>query len=148
MKVILTKDLKGSGKAGDLVNVKDGFAKNFLIPKGFAKIADNMGLNEMKARNEALLYKKKKEEENAKDLAKKLDGKTVLITAKAGEKGKLFGSVTSKEIAEKIKNDFSVVLEKRKISMPEDIKTFGTYECVLKLFKGIKAKIKVKVVEA
>ena len=148
MKVILTKDLKGSGKAGDLVNVKDGFAKNFLIPKGFAKIADNMGLNEMKARNEALLYKKKKEEENAKDLAKKLDGKTVLITAKAGEKGKLFGSVTSKEIAEKIKNDFSVVLEKRKISMPEDIKTFGTYECVLKLFKGVKAKIKVKVVEA
>ena len=147
MKVILTKDLKGCGKSGDLVNVKDGFAKNFLLPKGLAKIADNMGLNEMKTKNDALLYREKKEEEDAKDLAKKLDGKTVLITAKAGENGKLFGSVTSKEIAEKIKNDFSVVLEKRKISMSEDIKTFGTYECVLKLFKGVKAKIKVKVTQ-
>lgn len=147
MKVILTKDLKGCGKSGDLVNVKDGFAKNFLLPKGLAKIADNMGLNEMKTKNDALLYREKKEEEDAKDLAKKLDGKTVLITAKAGENGKLFGSVTSKEIAEKIKNDFSLVLEKRKISMPEDIKTFGTYECVLKLFKGVKAKIKVKVTQ-
>ena len=148
MKVILTKDLKGSGKAGDLVDVKDGFAKNFLLPKGFAKKADNTGLNELKTRNEALLYKMKKEEDNAKDLAKKLEGTTVLISAKAGENGKLFGSVTSKEIAEKINKDFNVLLEKRKILVPEDIKAFGTYECDLKLFKGIKAKIKVKVVEA
>ena len=148
MKVILTKDLKGSGKAGDLVDVKDGFAKNFLLPKGFAKKADNTGLNELKTRNEALLYKMKKEEDNAKDLAKKLEGATVLISAKAGENGKLFGSVTSKEIAEKINKDFNVLLEKRKILVPEDIKAFGTYECDLKLFKGIKAKIKVKVVEA
>ena len=147
MKVILTKDLKGSGKAGELVDVKDGFAKNFLLPKGFAKKADNMGLNELKTRNEALSYKKKKEEDNAKELAKKLDGMTVLITAKAGENGKLFGSVTSKEIAEKINKDFDVLLEKRKILVPEDIKAFGTYECELKLFKGIKAKIKVKVTE-
>ena len=147
MKVILTKDLKGSGKAGELVDVKEGFAKNFLLPKGFAKKADNMGLNELKTRNEALSYKKKKEEDNAKELAKKLDGMTVLITAKAGENGKLFGSVTSKEIAEKINKDFDVLLEKRKILVPEDIKAFGTYECELKLFKGIKAKIKVKVTE-
>ena len=110
MKVILTKDLKGSGKAGDLVDVKDGFAKNFLLPKGLAKVADNMGLNEIKTKNDALLYKKKKEEEDAKNLAKKLDGVTVLITAKAGENGKLFGSVTSKEIAEKINSDFNIML--------------------------------------
>lgn len=148
MKVILTKDLKGSGKAGDLVDVKDGFAKNFLLPKGLAKVADNMGLNEIKTKNDALLYKKKKEEEDAKNLAKKLDGVTILITAKAGENGKLFGSVTSKEIAEKINSDFNIVLEKRKILVPEDIKAFGTYECELKLFKGIKAKIKVRVTEA
>lgn len=147
MKVILIKDLKGSGKAGELVNVKDGYAQNFLFPKGLAKPANNEGMNELKTKKEALLFKEKKEEDSAKEVAKKLDGATVLIIAKAGENGKLFGSVTSKEIAEKISNEFGISLEKRKISLPEDIKAFGTYECELKLFKNIKVKIRVKVTE-
>ena len=147
MKVILIKDLKGSGKAGELVNVRDGYAQNFLFPKGIAKPADNEGMNEFKTKREALIFKEKREEEAAREIAKKLDNSVVQISAKAGENGKLFGSVTSKEIAEKISSELGVSLEKRKISLSEDIKAFGTYECELKLFKNIKAKVWVKVVE-
>ncbi len=147
MKVILIKDLKGSGKSGELVNVKDGYATNFLFPKGIAKPADKSGLNELKSKNESLIFKAKKEEENAKKIAEKLNDQIVTIEAKAGESGKIFGSVTSKEVAEKVSDIFGITLDKRKITLTEEIKAFGTYECELKLFKGVKAKIKVKVLE-
>ena len=147
LKVILTKDLKGSGKSGDLVNVKDGYAKNFLFPKGFAKPADKSGLSELKSKNEAILFRSKKYEEEAKEIAKKLDGQVVAIEAKVGENGKIFGSVTNKEVAARIKEDFGISLDKRKIDLGEEIKAFGTYVCELKFLKGIKAKIRVQVLE-
>lgn len=147
MKVILIKDLKGCGKAGEVVSVKDGYAQNFLLPKKLAKIADASGMNEVKSKNEALEYKLKKEKEKALEIAKKLDGVTVTIGSKSGEKGKLFGSIKSKDIADKIEEGFSLKLDKRKINLNEEIKAFGTYKVEVKLFKDIKFFINVKIVE-
>ena len=147
MKVILIKDLKGCGKAREIVSVKDGYAQNFLLPKNFAKIADASGMNEVISKNEALEYKLKKEKENALEVAKKLDGVTVTISSKSGEKGKLFGSIKSKDIADKIEKDFNLKLDKRKINLNEEIKAFGTYKVEIKLFKDIKFFINVKIVE-
>lgn len=147
MKVILNKDVKGCGKAGELVSVKDGYAQNFLLPKNLAKLADASGMSELKSKKEAQLFRAKEEEKNSKEIAKKLDGATVMIKAKAGEKGKLFGSVTSKEIAAKIEKDFDLSLDKRKVFLNEEIKAFGVYKVELKLFKGIKATINVNVMD-
>lgn len=147
LKVILNKDVKGCGKAGELVSVKDGYAQNFLLPKNLAKLADASGMNELKSKQEAQLFRAKEEEKNARETAKKLDGTTITISAKAGEKGRLFGSVTSKEIASKLEKDFNLTLDKRKIFLNEEIKAFGVYKVEVRLLKGIKATISVNVVE-
>ena len=146
MKVILLADVKGHGKKGELCNVSDGYARNFLFPKKLAIEADNTALNELKNREEAAAHHKQEEINAAKDLASKLDGKEVVIKAKAGGSGKLFGAVTSKEIAAEIKNSLKVEIDRKKMSVA-DIKNYGEYTAEIKLYKGITAKLTVKVTE-
>lgn len=147
MKVILTQDVKGSGKKGDLVEVSDGYARNFLLPKKLAKIADNQALSELKSQKEAQKFKIQEEIAKAKAIAKILDNKSIDIFAKAGKNGKLFGSVTAKEIAEEIKKCFDVNVDKRKIKLSMDLKSYGSYDIEVKLYQGIIAKMRVNVKE-
>ncbi len=147
MKVILLQDVKSLGKKGELVNTSDGYARNFLFPKKLAQEANAQAMNELKNAEQSKAFKIKTEMEEAKATAEKFDGKTLKILAKAGKAGKLFGSVTSKEIAGEIKKQFSVDIDKRKISLALDIKTFGTYEAQIKLYTGITAKLSVMVSE-
>lgn len=146
MKVVLLQDVKGHGKKGELCNVSDGYARNFLFPKKLAVEADNAALNELKNREEAAAHHKQEEIDAANALASKLDGKTVTIKAKAGAGGKLFGSVTSKEIAKEIADTLGLQIDRKKMSVA-DIKNFGEYTAEIKLYKGISAKITVKVTE-
>ena len=126
MKVILTQDVKGSGKKGELINAADGYARNFLLPKGLAVEANNQAMDELKA--------------------KELEGKTVQIKAKAGAGGKLFGAVTNKEVAEAIQKQYNVTVDKKKVTIGE-IKAFGRYTAEIKLYTGISAKMGVEVGE-
>ncbi len=146
MKVVLLQDVKGHGKKGELCNVSDGYARNFLFPKKLAVEADNAALNELRNREEAAAHHKQEEIDAANALAAKLDGKTVTIKAKAGAGGKLFGSVTSKEIAKEIADTLGLQIDRKKMSVA-DIKNFGEYTAEIKLYKGISAKITVKVTE-
>lgn len=146
MKVVLLQDVKGHGKKGELCNVSDGYARNFLFPKKLAVEADNAALNELKNREQAAAHHKQEEINAAKATADALNGKTVNIKAKAGSNGKLFGSVTSKEIAAEIKNALGIEIDKKKMSVA-DIKNFGEYTAEIKLYQGISAKITVKVSE-
>lgn len=147
MKVILKQDLKGTGKKDELVNVADGYARNYLFPRGLAVPADSAALTDLKNKNDAKAYKLETELANAKDLAAKVDGATVTIEAKAGSAGRLFGAVTTKEVAEAISKVYGVAVDKKKIVLDADIKTFGTYDAVIKIYNGITAAIKVKVCE-
>ncbi len=147
MKVILLSDVKGTGKKGELVQVNDGYARNFLFPKKLAKEASAQALNELKNAQEAQAYKKKTEEDAARKAAAQLEGKSVKLTAKAGKGDKLFGSVTAKEVAEALRQQYGVEADKRKISLNGDIKSFGTFECEVKLYTGIAAKVFVVVSE-
>ena len=147
MKVVLLADVKGSGKKGELVNVSDGYARNFVFPKKLAKEANAQALNELKNAEESKAFKIKQETEAAQASADKINGKSVSILAKAGQGGKLFGSVTAKEIAEAIKKQYGVDVDKRKIDTKGDMKAFGTYECEVKLYSGITATVKAVVTE-
>lgn len=146
MKVVLLEDVKGHGKKGELCQVSDGYARNFLLPKNLAVIADSSALSELKSREEAKAHHKKEEIDAANATAAKLDGKTVTVKAKAGSNGRLFGSVTSKEIAEAIKESLNIAIDRKKMSVA-DIKNFGEYTAEIKLYTGITAKITVKVTE-
>lgn len=146
MKVILKEDVKGQGKKGQLVNVSDGYARNFLLPRRLAMEADAQAMNDLKNKEEAARHHAAMEKQNAEEAAKALKGKTVKLTAKAGSAGRLFGSVTTKEVAEGLKAQFQVEVDKRKISMA-DVKAFGSYEAEVKLYPGISAKITVMVGE-
>lgn len=146
MKVVLLQDVKGHGKKGELCNVSDGYARNFLFPKKLAVEADNAALNELKNREQAAAHHKQEEINAAKATAEALNGKEIVIKAKAGSNGKLFGSVTSKEIAVEIKNKLGIEIDKKKMSVA-DIKNFGEYTAEIKLYQGIVAKINVKVTE-
>ena len=121
MKVVLKQDVKGLGKKGELVNTSDGYARNFLFPKGLAVEANAQSLTELKNREQSAKYKVETEIAAAKKSAAELEGKTIVLSAKAGANGKLFGSVTSKEIAEKVKSQFGIETDKRKIVV-EDIR--------------------------
>ena len=147
MKVVLLADVKVSGKKGELVNFSDGYARNFLFPKKLAKEANAQALNELKNAEESKAFKIKQETEAAQASADKINGKSVSILAKAGQGGKLFGSVTAKEIAEAIKKQYGVDVDKRKIDTKGDMKAFGTYECEVKLYSGITATVKAVVTE-
>lgn len=146
MKVVLLADVKGHGKKGELCNVSDGYARNFLFPKKLAVEADNAALNELKNREEAKAHHKQEEINAAKATADILNGKSVEVKAKAGAGGRLFGSVTSKEIAAEIKNSLGVEIDRKKMNVA-DIKNFGEYTAEIKLYQGITAKVTVKVTE-
>ena len=146
MKVVLLQDVKGHGKKGELCSVSDGYARNFLFPKKLAVEADNAALNELKNREEAKAHHKKEEIAAANETAAKLNGQTVVITAKAGSGGRLFGAVTSKEIAAEIKNKLGIEIDRKKMNVA-DIKSFGEYTAEVKLYQGITAKLTVKVTE-
>ena len=146
MKVILLADVKGHGKKGELCNVSDGYARNFLFPKKLAIEADAAAMSELKSREEAKAHHKEEEIAAAKKTAAELDGKTVTIKAKAGSAGKLFGSVTSKEVAEEIKKTLGIQVDKKKMTMA-DIKNFGEYTAEIKLYTGITAKVAILVTE-
>lgn len=146
MKVILTADVKGLGKKGELVSTSDGYARNYLFPRKLASEANAQAMSELKNREASEKHRIDVEKAAAKDLASKLEGKTVKISAKAGSNGKLFGSVTVKEIAEKVGKEYGVSLDKRKF-VAEDIKSFGTYPVEVKLYNGISASFFVLVGE-
>lgn len=146
MEVILKKDVKGLGKAGDKVKASDGYARNFLFPKGLAVEANAQTLTEYKNSEASKQHKIDVDIANAKDAQSKLNGKTVRLTAKAGQNGRLFGSVTAKDVAEAITKQLGVTVDKRKLSVA-DIKNFGTYSAEVKLYTGISATLTVEVSE-
>ncbi len=146
MKVVLMQDIKDLGKKGELVNVADGYGKNYLIPRKLAVLADNTAMNELKNRETAKQYHIAMEKKKAAEDAATLEGKTIKISASAGQNGKLFGSVTTKEIAEKIKQEFNIEVDKKKISC-DDIRSYGQYGCVVKLYQGITANVYIVVGE-
>lgn len=147
MKVILTQDVKNLGKKGTMAEVKDGYARNFLLPRGLAVEASPDNINVMKTRAEAEKTRKDRELAKAKELASMLQDKVVTIKAKAGENGKLFGAITAKNISDAIKETLKVEVDKKDVQLDEAIKTLGTTEVDIKLYSGVSAKISVKIVE-
>ncbi len=147
MKVILLADVKGTGKKGELHEVSDGYARNFLLPKKLAQPATAQAVGEMKAKQESASHRAEVERQNAEALAKRLNAMTVTVHAKGGAGGRLFGAVTTKEIADAITEQLGVAIDKKKVSIDGDIKAYGEYEAVVKLHAGISAKAKVVVCE-
>jgi len=147
MKVIFTEDVKGTAKKGEIKEVSDGYARNFLIAKGKAVEATAANLNKLEGQNSSKQHKIDVERQNAEAAAKAVDGKKVTITAKSGNGGKLFGSVTAGHIADAIEKQLGCKIEKKKLVLKSDIKNFGTYEVTAKLFNGVSAKITAEVTE-
>ena len=149
MKVILQQDIKGHGKKGQLVNVSDGFARNYLIPRKLAVMASEENVTVMKQQEKARLRKLEADKAQAREIASKLEGVLVTIKARsAGAGGKLFGAVTTKEIADELLTQHGIAMEKNKIVQQEPIKSYGTYEVKCKLGFEISGVINVLVVEA
>ena len=143
MKVILTQDVKSQGKKGQLINVSDGYARNFLFPKGLAIEADAGAMNDLKNKESSRLHKIELEKQAANEIAKKLEAVTVKIQAKSGVDGRLYGSVTSLEIAETLEKQHGIKVDKRKIQLPDPIRTFGAHTVNVKLYTAITGKINV-----
>ncbi len=136
MKVILLQDVKGSGKKGQLVNVSDGYARNFLFPKGLAKEGTPSAIAELKRAQDKADMEHRREQDEAKMMATQLSGKVIKIVAKAGGAGKLFGSITTKEISEELAKQYGLEIDRRKIELERDIKTFGTFTATVKFFEA------------
>ena len=147
MKVILLENVRGTGKKGDLLEVAEGYARNCLFKKNLATEATNGALNELKNAKKSLEYKIEKEKKEARENVEILEGAVIKLFSKSGKSGKLFGAITSKEIASEIKSKCGINIDKRKINLDFDIKAFGTYECMVKLYTDIYAKIKVMIEE-
>ncbi len=147
MKVILQQDIKGQGKKGQMVDVSDGYARNYLLPRKLAVAATTDNLNAMKVAEKARLAQIERDKANAKVIAEKLDSIVVKIPAKAGSAGKLFGAVTSKEISDALKAQFSIDIEKHKIVQNEPIKSYGSYDVKCRLGYEISGVIHVIVTE-
>lgn len=144
MQLVLLKDVKGQGKKGDIVNVSDGYAKNFLLKGGLAEMANATALNNSKMQKAAADFHKAQEIAAAKELAQKMKGTTVALAVKCGENGKIFGSVTAKEIADALtKTGFSV--DKKKIVVSETLKNMGRYDIMVKLYPEISTVIHVDI---
>lgn len=148
MKVVLLQDVKSLGKKGELVNVSDGYARNFLFPKSLAKEANAQAMNELKNAEQSKKYKKETEIAAANLAKAELEGAKFVIKAKAGESGKLFGSITPKEISAEIKRQKKLDVDKRKIILKGDIKTLGEYTAEIKLYTGIAANVEILVEKA
>lgn len=145
MKVVLLKDIKGTGKKGELKEVADGFAKNFLIKKGLAKAADSVAINENTLQKSATAYHKEMERQAALALAKTLEGKQITLKIKCGENGKTFGSVNTKEIADALA-EVGITLDKRKIELKEPLKTIGMYTITAKVYPEITAQFTLNII--
>lgn len=146
MKVILCADIKNVGKKDQVINASDGYARNFLFPKKLAVPADKGNMNKLQAKQEAKQYKKNLELEDAKKIAEKINQITLKIKTKSGDNGKIFGSITSKEIVQNLEEQFKIVVDKKKVNLKEPIKSLGTTIVELKLFEGVNAKLKVMIV--
>ena len=141
MEVILLQDVKGTGKKGEIVKVADGFGRNFLLKKGLAQIANNTNKNIHNQAENAKAFHKEEERKAFRAEAEKLKGQTINLEAKVGENGKLFGAITSQEIADKIKQVFGIEIEKKKIIIPS-IKMIGAYDVKIRFAEGIETKLK------
>ena len=148
MKVILTQDVKKVGKKGELLEVKDGYARNALLPKGLAVEANAVNLNNRKLEQRADDKRKQQELDDANAIAAKINEKEVKLAVKSGEGGRVFGSVTSKEIAEAIQKEYGVKVDKKKIQLKEAIKALGTQKVAIKLHPSVTATVSVIVVAA
>lgn len=146
MKVILKENIKGVGKKNEVINASDGYARNFLFPKNLAVEATPENMNKLNSQNEAKQYKKDVEKEKAKEIAKKLENITLQIKVQAGENGKIFGSVSSKEISESLEKQYKISIDKKKIELKEPIKLLGTRTVEARLFEGVIGKIKLNVI--
>lgn len=146
MKVILLKDVKGTGKRGDVINVSDGHARNFLLPRGLAKEATQGNVKNLKAQKAAEKKRQEQELKEAKELAEKISNITLNFKSKAGEGGKLFGSITSKDIAAKLKKAHKINIDKRKIVLDNPIKELGATYVDVKVYPEISGKMKINVI--
>lgn len=148
MKVILIQDVKGSGKKGDVLNVAEGYGRNFLIPRGLAMEATEGNLKETERQKEQLKKKKNEELESARVLAKKLESVTVTLAVKTGEGNRLYGAITTKDIGEELEKKHGIAVDKRKIEIKGPIKNLGTYPVTVKLHPDVAATLQVKVIAA
>lgn len=147
MKVILTQDVKAQGKKGQMIEVSDGYGRNYLIARGLAVPADNKAINELKNREASQKHKIEVEKQQARDIAAKLEGILVKFAVAAGADGRLYGSVTSKDIAEELEKNHGVSIDKRKILLEDPLKAFGSYSVEVKLYSEIMGKINVVITE-
>ena len=146
MKVILLDNVKGVGKKDEVINASDGYARNFLFPKKLAVEANNENMSKLKQKKQSEQYKKDVEKDEAQKTAKKLEDIILTIKVKAGENGKIFGGVTSKEISEELKKQNKIDIDKKKFVLAENIKNLGTFNVNVKLYEGVTGSLKVKVV--
>ena len=146
MKVILKADIKGVGKKDQVINASDGYARNFLFPKGLAVEANNTNVSKLEAKQNSVKYQKDQEREAAKKVADKMSKISVRVKVKVGENGKIFGGVSSKEIAQELEKGYQIKVDKKKIELKEPIKVLGTTVVDIKLFDGVIGKLKVEVI--
>ena len=147
MKVVLLQDVKAQGKKNDVVEVSEGYARNFLFPKKLAVVADAKAVNDIKNKKSSEAHKIEVERENAKKIAEQLEKTTVTIVADGGKEGKFYGAVTSKDIAEALKSQAGIEVDKRKVMLDSPIKAFGSYKIDVKLYQEISGKVTVSVKE-
>ena len=145
MKVLLKKDVRGQGKAGQVVEVSDGYARNYLLPNDLAQVADAQNVNEAKVKQGAIEHKKDMEKQNALDLAANIEGLELVLKVKCGDGNRLFGSITAKEISEELKKQKKINIDKKKFVLKGNIKELGEYIIQVKLYALISANIKVVV---
>ena len=146
MKVILTQDIKGVGKKDEIINANDGYARNFLFPKKLAVEANAQNMSLLKGRKDSVNFKKEQEKEAANEIKDKISKIMLTIKVKAGENGKIFGSITSKEISTELKNQKNIEIDKKKINLKEPIKELGTFNIEIRLYEGIIGNLKINVV--
>ena len=147
MKVLLLQDVKSQGKKDQIIEVSEGYARNFLFPKKLAIVADAKAVNDIKSKQSSEKHRVEVEKANARELGKKLAEITVKIVGSAGADGRFYGSVTTKDISEALKAQFGIEIDKRKMELDTQIKAFGTYKVDVKLYTGINGKFNVQVVE-
>ena len=146
MKVILKADIKGVGKKDQVINASDGYARNFLFPKNLAVEANAENMSKLKAKQDSNAFKKSQEKEEAQKLAEKISKILMKVQVKAGENGKIFGGVSSKEIAENLEKQYNIKVDKKKIDLKETIKTLGMFTIEIKLYEGVVGKLKIDVI--
>lgn len=147
MKVILLKDVKDLGKEGELVDVKDGYARNFLFPRNLAVEASSANMKKWKERQKQIKAREEEERAEALKLKEQIEKITLELTSKAGEGGRLFGSITSKDIAKGLKSQYKIEIDRRKIELKDNIKSLGTTQVAIRVYPEIVANLNVKVIE-